>query len=88
MDIWCYEFGYDVLFWSPEDKNASENEFKLLINCIKSLDGFVAKEGTKNQIIKQFKFEEEGCLFSFINALLDELTKLVIKNGNQSNNSL
>ena len=88
MDIWCYEFGYDVLFWSPEDKNASENDFKLLINCIKSLDGFVAKEGTKNQIIKQFKFEEEGCLFSFINALLDELTKLVIKNGNQSNNSL
>lgn len=73
MDIWCYESGYDVLFWSPEDKNASENDFNLLINSIKSLDGFVAKESSKNQIIKQFKFEEEGCLFSFIKALLEEL---------------
>lgn len=85
MDIWCYEFGYDVLFWSPEDKNTPENNFKLLTNSIKSLDDFVAKEGTKNQIIKQFKFEEEECLFSFINSLLDELTKLVTKNGNQIN---
>lgn len=79
MDIWCYEFGYDVLFWSPEDKNASENEFKMLINSIKSLDGFVAKEGTKNQMIKQFMFKEEDSLFSFINDLLDELSKLVIR---------
>jgi hypothetical protein len=79
MDIWCYEFGYDVLFWSPEDKNASENEFKMLINSIKSLDGFVAKEGTKNQMIKQFIFKEEDSLFSFINDLLDELSKLVIR---------
>lgn len=79
MDIWCYEFGYDVLFWSPEDKNASENEFKMLINSIKSLDGFVPKEGTKNQMIKQFMFKEEDSLFSFINDLLDELSKLVIR---------
>ena len=89
MDIWCYEFGYDVLFWSPEDKNTSENDFNYLINNIKSLDGFVKKEGTKNQIIRQFRFEEEGCLFSFIKALLSELTnketKIEIKSINQYN---
>ena len=74
MDIWCYEYGYDVLFWSPGDKNTPENDFKLLTNSIKSLDDFVAKEGTKNQLIKQFMFEEEESLFLFIKALLDELT--------------
>lgn len=75
LDIWCYEFGYDVLFWSPEDKNTPENDFKLLTNSIKSLEDFVAKEGTKNQIFKQFMFEDEDCLFSFVKALLEELNK-------------
>lgn len=76
MDIWCYEHGYDVLFWSPEDKGTPENEFGILINKLNSLDGFAKKEGTKNQIIKQFHFGEEKVVFSFIDSILQELSEL------------
>lgn len=71
MDIWCYEHGYDVLFWAPDEQE--EDGFEEIINSIESLKGFNKKQEVACQYIKQFEFKDEIGLYSFIESLIREL---------------
>lgn len=74
MDIWCYENGYDVLFWTPD--NVDETVFSQIVSSINSLSGFSKKADSKNRYILHFDFQNEDGLFSFIETLLKELKEL------------
>lgn len=71
MDIWCYENGYDVLFWTPD--NVDETVFSQIVSNINSLSGFSKKADSKNCYASHFDFQNEDGLFSFIESLLKEL---------------
>lgn len=71
MDIWCYENGYDVLFWTPD--HVDETVFSQIVSSIDSLSGFSKKTDSKNRYILHFDFHNEDGLFSFIESLLKEL---------------
>lgn len=79
MDIWCYEHGYDVLFWTPNDQPSCEKikdlEFSNFIRNIKSLNDFVVEEN-KFQCKKHFDFSDESGLYTFIENFLEELRSL------------
>jgi len=81
MDIWCYEHGYDVLFWwnpdNPAYNRITEEEFLQFVNSINSLSTFEINPQSKHQCIKHFDFSDEVGLYSFISALLGELKSLV-----------
>jgi hypothetical protein len=81
MDIWCYEHGYDVLFWwnpdNPAYNRITEEEFLQFVNSINSLSTFEINPQSKHQCIKHFDFSDEVGLYSFISELLGELKSLV-----------
>ncbi len=81
MDIWCYEHGYDVLFWWNPDNQAynriTEEEFLQFVNSINSLSTFEINPQSKHQCVKHFDFSDEVGLYSFISELLGELRSLV-----------
>ena len=81
MDIWCYEHGYDVLFWwnpdNPAYNRITEEEFLQFVNSINSLSTFEIKPQSKHQCVKHFDFSDEVGLYSFISELLGELKSLV-----------
>lgn len=70
MDIWCYEHGYDVLFWwnpdNPAYNRITEEEFLQFVNSINSLSTFEINPQSKHQCIKHFDFSDEVGLYSFI----------------------
>lgn len=76
MDIWCSENGYDAIFWSPEDKGASEEEFSGLVSRMDSMKGFRPREGESNSLNQHFGFQEEPRLIATINDILKELAHL------------
>lgn len=76
MDVWCYENGYDLLFWSPEDHNASVEDFDNLIGQIDPLKDFEKKADTQNQVYKHFDFKDEPGLYGCINSILVSLTAM------------
>lgn len=69
MDIWCYEHGYDVLFWAPD--NQEEEGFRNIVSSLKILSDFEKQEDCR--YIKHFDFKDEEGLFSFISSLLKEV---------------
>ena len=81
MDIWCYEHGYDVLFWwnpdNPAYNRITEEEFLQFVNSINSLSTFEINPQSKHQCVKHFDFSDEVGLYSFISELLGELKSLV-----------
>ncbi len=79
MDIWCFEDGYSVQFWAPNDKSYDKISEELFSNFIEgptSLKGFVIKEEDKLRCEKHFSFFEEDKLYEFIEKILEELKSL------------
>ena len=81
MDIWCYEHGYDVLFWwNPDNPNynkITEDEFMQFVNSIRSLASFKINPQNKFQCVNHFDFSNETGLYDFIAKLLEELKMFV-----------
>lgn len=81
MDIWCYEHGYDVLFWWNSDNPAynriTEEDFMQFVHGINSLSKFEINPENKFQCVKHFSFSDEAGLYLFITELLGELKTLV-----------
>ena len=76
MDIWCSEEGYEVNFYIPDDKQPDEIVFNDLRKNVKSLNGFSDVLDEKCDITKSFDFSDETGLYSFIDSLLIELSKM------------
>lgn len=74
MDIWCSMDGYNVLFWTPDDKD--EKTFFQLINQIPSLSSFDRATDYINRVVKQFGITEEDELCKFIEGLLKDMILL------------
>jgi len=79
MDIWCSEEGYEVLFYSPDDRQPDETVFNEIRNKVNSLNDFSDVLDEKCEITKNFDFKNETGLYSFIDSILIELSKM--KNG-------
>ena len=73
FDIWCYDTGYKVIFWTDEKVN--EEDFVQLALKIKALEDFKKQDGI-NWYVKHFKFTDEKGLFGFLDQVLDELRKI------------
>lgn len=84
MDIWCYEHGYDVVFWTPNDqtscKKITDIEFSNYIRNIKSLNDFVISEESKFRCNKHFDFFDESGMYAFIDQILKELGSICSQN--------
>ena len=74
FDIWCYDTGYKVVFWAPEEKVAEEDFVQLALK-INALKDFVKQEGI-NWYVKHFMFADEKGLFAFLDQVLDELCRI------------
>ena len=73
VDIYCNEFGYEIVFFNRQG-NIPEEDFTNLKNSFKNaLNGFEKRNGYRNQFVIRFGFNEENRVFSFINVLLNEL---------------
>lgn len=78
MDIWCSEDGYEVLFYSPDDRQPDETVFNEIRNKVNSLNDFSDVLDEKCKITKNFDFKDETRLYSFIDSILIELSKMKI----------
>jgi len=74
LDIWCGEYGYNAIFWNPQNENYDIKEDFKDIDIFKD---FEYNNGKKFSIVKKFSLFEEGLLFSFIDQLLDVLKKKI-----------
>lgn len=72
VDIYCNEFGYEIIFFNRQG-NIPEEVFADLKKSFNSLNGFEKRNGYRNQFVFRFGFNEENRVFSFINDLLNEL---------------
>ena len=76
MDIWCSEDGYEVLFYSPADRQPDETVFNEIRNNVNSLQDFIDVLNEKCRITKHFDFTDDKGLFAFIDNILLELSKI------------
>lgn len=74
FDIWCYDTGYKVVFWTPDEK-VNEEDFVQLYLKIKALKDFEKQDGI-NWYVKHFKFTDENGLFGFLDQVLSELRQI------------
>lgn len=73
VDIYCNELGYEIVFFNRQG-NIPEEDFANLKNSLKdALNEFEKRDGYRNQFVFRFGFNQENRVFSFINALLNEL---------------
>ena len=68
FDIWCYDTGYKVIFWAPDEK-VKEEDFVQLALKIKALKDFEKQDGI-NWYVKHFGFNDEKGLFAFLDQVL------------------
>ena len=78
MDIWCAISGYDVLFWTNDDRIEKERFFNL-VKQIQSLYGFDRAMDCPNRVVKHFDIGKESELFSFIDSLKEDLQNIAEK---------
>lgn len=70
MDIWCSDTGYRVQFWHPQKE---EYDIKENLSNIKSLADFTYHSTERNNVLKDFAFDREDALYTFIDELIREL---------------
>lgn len=74
IDIWCYDTGYDMDFWTPDD-SINEMDFTQLVQSMESLQDFT-KQDNVNSYRKHFDFIDEKGLFASLNDVLNELKNI------------
>ena len=74
IDIWCYDTGYKVIFWAPDEK-VKEEDFVQLALKIEALKDFEKQDGI-NWYVKHFGFNDEKGLFAFLDQVLAKLNQI------------
>ena len=79
MDVWCSDGGYDVYFWSPDDQNPNEDEFRRMVGELPALRDFEYSNDSRTKVWRHFSFFDEAGLDVFVGGLLHELAELAVR---------